>query len=214
MIPKTLHRAACALAAAAVLSVASAPGRATTVQPMTIVDLLDHAQTIVAGRVTKVTDGFDGKGIPYTEVTLNVSDSIRGQKGSTYTFRQFGLAEPRKMPDGRVHLGARPAGWPTWRAGESAIVFLYPKAKYTGLQTTVGLGYGKLSTGNGAALNAHDNATLFHNVNVNRALLDSAEVQMVDTRQGPVNEATLRKFLHRAVDGNWTKNGSIANAKR
>src|SRR5262249_18004411 len=149
----------------------------------------------------------------YTEVTLKVTDSIRGAKSATYTFRQFGLDKPRAMPDGRVHLGARPAGWPTWRTGESAIVFLYPKAKYTGLQTTVGLGYGKLSTGNGAALNAHDNATLFTNVTVNRALLDSAEQQMVDTKHGPVNEGTLRKFLHRAVDGNWISNGSIGNAK-
>ena len=93
-------------------------------------------------------------------------------------------------------------------------MFLYPKAKYTGLQTTVGLGYGKLSTGNGAALNAHDNATLFANVTVNRALLDNAEQQMVDTKHGPVNESTLRTFLHRAVDGNWVKNGSISHAKR
>lgn len=214
MSPKRLRAAASALVSAAFLALASAPGQATTVEPMNIVDLLNHAQTIVAGQVTKVTDGFDAKGVPYTEVTLKVSDTIRGQKGQTFTFRQFGLAKPRTMPDGRVHLGARPAGWPTWRANESAIVFLYPRAKYTGLQTTVGLGYGKLSTGNGAALNAHDNATLFANVTVNRALLDTAELQMVDTKQGPVNDATLRKFLHRAVDGNWVKNGSIGHAKR
>jgi hypothetical protein len=214
MSPKKLRAATCALVSAVLLSLASGASHATTVQPMSIVDLLDYAQTIVAGQVTKVTDGFDAKGVPYTEVTLKVSDTIRGQKGQTYTFRQFGLAKPRTMPDGRVHLGARPADWPTWRASESAIVFLYPKAKYTGLQTTVGLGYGKLSTGNGAALNAHDNATLFANVTVNRALLDNAEQQMVDTKHGPVNESTLRTFLHRAVDGNWVKNGSISHAKR
>jgi hypothetical protein len=28
-----------------------------------------------------------------------------------------------------------------------------------------------------------------------------------------VNADTFRKFLHRAVDGNWARNGSIANAK-
>jgi len=214
MSPKKFSAVARAFVPVLLLALASVPSFATTVQPMSIVDLLDHAQTIVAGQVTKVTDGFDAKGVPYTEVTLKVSDTIRGQKGQAYTFRQFGLAAPRTMPDGRVHLGGRPAGWPTWRAGESAIVFLYPKAKYTGLQTTVGLGYGKLSIGNGSALDAHDNATLFSNVAVNRALLDSAELQLVDTKQGPVNEATLRKFLHRAVDGNWTKNGSMSNAKR
>ena len=37
---------------------------------------------------------------------------------------------------------------------------------------------------------------------------------MFETKKGPVNADTLRKFLHRAVDGNWVKNGSIANAKR
>ena len=41
------------------------------------------------------------------------------------------------------------------------MVFLYPKARQTGLQTTVGLGYGKLSVGNGVAMNGYDNAGLF-----------------------------------------------------
>jgi hypothetical protein len=112
-----------------------------------------------------------------------------------------------------VHLGGRPAGWPTWRAGETAIAFLYPKAKFTGLQTTVGLGYGKVSVGGGVAMNAHDNAGLFSGVSVNRALLDGAEQQMFDTGKGPVNDETFRKFLRRAVDGNWVKNGSIRNER-
>jgi hypothetical protein len=181
---------------------------------MSVVDLLDHSQDIVAGRVEKVSDGFDAKGVPYTEVTLKVMDVIRGAKGETYTFRQFGLDKPRTMPDGRVHLGGRPSSWPTWRKDEVAILFLYPKAKYTGLQTTVGLGYGKVSIGSGVAMNAYDNTGLFSGVKVNRALLDSAEKQMFDTHKGPVNEQAFRKFLHRAVAGNWVKNGSIANAKR
>ena len=36
---------------------------------------------------------------------------------------------------------------------------------------------------------------------------------MLGTKKGPVDADTLRKFLHRAVDGNWVKKGSIANAK-
>ena len=192
----------------------STASHATSVQQMSVVDLLNHSQDIVAGRVDKVTDGFDAKGVPYTEVTLKVMDVIRGARGETYTFRQFGLDKPRTMPDGRVYLGGRPSSWPTWRKDEVAIVFLYPKAKFTGLQTTVGLGYGKVSVGSGVAMNAYDNTGLFSGVNVNRALLDSAEKQMFDTQKGPVNEEAFRKFLHRAVAGNWVKNGSIANAKR
>ena len=191
-----------------------ASSHATSVRPMSVVDLLDYSQTIVSGRVEKVTDGFDAKGVPYTEVTLKVMDMIRGQKSETYTFRQYGLEKPRAMPDGRVYLGGRPASWPTWRNGEVAIVFLYPKAKFTGLQTTVGLGHGKVSVGSGVAMNAYDNTALFAGVNINRALLGSAEQQMFDTKKGPVNEQTFRKFLHRAVEGNWTKNGSMTNAKR
>ena len=187
---------------------------ATSVRPTSVVDLIDRAQTIVAGQVESVTDGFDAKGVPYTEVTLKVKDTIRGNKSDTYTFRQFGLERPRTMPDGRVYLGGRPTGWPAWHKGEGAIVFLYPKAKYTGLQTTVGLGYGKVAVSGGVAMNAYDNAGLFAGVNVDRSLLDSAERQMFDTRSGAVDETTFRKFLHRAVEGDWVKKGSISNGKR
>jgi hypothetical protein len=200
--------------AALTFAVFSVPSYATSVRQMSIVDLLDHSQTILAGRVEKVADGFDAKGVPYTEVTIKVMDTIRGEKGATYTFRQFGLDKPRTMPDGRVHLGGRLAGWPTWHSGEVAILFLYPKAKLTGMHTTVGLGYGKMSVGSGAVMNAYDNTGLFAGVKVDRALLDGAEQQMVDTKKGPVNEETFRKFLHRAVEGNWTKNGSLANERR
>jgi hypothetical protein len=190
------------------------PGHATSVRRMNIVDLLDHSQQIVAGRVESVTDGFDARGVPYTEVTLKVSDMVRGPKAETLVFRQFGLDKPRTMPDGSVFLGGRPTGWPAWRKDEAAIVFLYPKAKHTGLQTTVGLGYGKVSVGNGVAMNAYDNTGLFAGVQVKPGLLDSAEATMFDTTRGPVDAETFRKFLHRAEEGNWTKNGSMAHAKR
>ncbi len=181
---------------------------------MSIVDLLEHSQTIVAGRVEKVTDGVTRDGVPFTEVTLAVTDPIRGVKGKTHTFRQFGLDKPRTLPDGRVYLGGRPQGWPTWREGEVALIFLYPKARLTGLQTTVGLGYGKLSLGNGVALNAFENASLFSNVNANTSLLSDAERKMFDTRKGAVDAKTLSNFLHRAVDGNWVQKGNIVNETR
>ena len=193
---------------------ASASSHATSVRQMNVVDLLAHSDTIVSGQVEKVTDGFAPGGVPYTEVTLRVMDTIRGDKAATYTFRQFGLDKPRTMPDRRVYLGGRPTGWPTWRKNEVALVFLYPKARQTGLQTTVGLGYGKVSVGNGVALNGYDNTGLFQNIKVNRGLLDSAEADMFATKRGPVDAETLRKFLHRAVEGKWVQTGRISNAKR
>ncbi len=212
-LPGRSRRIARSLLATLALLVASAPGHATSVIPLTVVDLLAHSGTIVAGQVQSVTDGFDTRGLPFTEVTIKVSDTIRGQQASTFTFRQLGLDKPRKLADGRVYLG-RPTGWPKWRKNEAAIVFMYPKAEATGLQTTVGLGQGKLSLANGVAMNSYENATLFKDVKINRSLLNGAEQKMFDTQKGPVDAETLRKFLHRAVQGNWVKNGSIANATR
>jgi hypothetical protein len=209
---RTARGLACALVAALGLAAISAPSHATSVMPLTVVDLLAHSQTIVAGQVQSVTDGFDARGLPYTEVTIKVADTIRGQKAETYTFRQFGLDKPRKTADGRTYLG-RPTGWPTWRKDEAAIVFLYSRARTTGLQTTVGLGQGKLNLANGVAMNGYDNVGLFSGVQASRGLLTSSEQAMLGTKKGPVDADTFRKFLHRAVDGNWVKKGSIANAK-
>lgn len=207
------RRSAGVVLAALWLLAVSTPGHATSIAQMTVVDLLEHSDAIVVGKVTRVTDGFDARGLPYTEVTMQVADTIRGQKSSTYTFRQFGLDKPRRLADGRVYLG-RPQGWPTWRKGENAMVFMYPKARRTGFQTTVGLGQGKLGLANGVAMNSFDNAGLFSNVRVNRSLLDSSEQELFDTRKGPVNADAFRRLLRRAVDGEWVRNGSIANARR
>ena len=207
----SVRRLACALSLLALPWLAS-PSQATTVRPMNIVDLIDNSETIVAGRVEKVTDGFTANGMPYTEITVRVLDRIRGAQGSTYTFRQFGLTGPRTMPDGKVYLGGRPEGWPTFKTGEVSLLFLYAKGKATGFQTTVGLGYGKLGMGNGAAVNAYDNVGLFSNVAIDRSKLSADEQKMFDAKNGPVNADTLRNFVRRAVDQKLTP-GSRANER-
>ena len=187
------------LAALLALLCAAMPIQATTVRPMNVVDLIDHSDTIVAGRVEKVTDGFATNGMPYTEVTIRVIDRFRGAAGANYTFRQFGLSAPRTLPNGKVYLGGRPEGWPTWRVGEVSLLFLYPRARVTGFQTTVGLGYGKLGMGNGVAVNSFNNAGLFSNTGIDRSKLSADEQRMFDAKNGPVNAGTLRSFLRRAV---------------
>jgi hypothetical protein len=181
---------------------------ATTVKPMNIVDLIDNSATIVAGRVENVTDGFTSSGLPYTEVTVRVIDRFRGAKAGTLTFRQFGLSGPRTMPNGKVYLGGRPEGWPTWKTGEVSLVFLYAKARVTGFQTTVGLGYGKLGMGNGVAVNSFDNVGLFSNVQIDRAKLSADEQKLFDAKNGPVNADALRSFLRRAIDQKLTPGSS------
>ena len=78
------RRLSCALTVL-VSSLVASTGQATTVKPMNIVDLIDHSETIVAGRVEKVTDGFTAAGLPYTEVTVHVLDRFRGASGSSFT---------------------------------------------------------------------------------------------------------------------------------
>ena len=180
------------------------PLQATTVRQLNIIELIDHSETIVAGRVEQVTDGFTPAGMPYTEVTIRVVDRFRGAEGETYTFRQFGLAGPRTLPNGKVYLGGRPEGWPVWNVGETSLLFLYPKARVTGFQTTVGLGYGKLGIGNGLAANAHDNAGLFANTAIDRSRLTPKERGLFEAKGGPVNADTLRSFLRRAIKENLT----------
>ena len=196
---------------AAILAV---PSEATSVRQMNVVDLLEHSATIVAGHVEKVSDGFDAQGVPYTEVTLKVTDPIRGAQGEYHTFRQYGLTTSRKDRDGRTFMAGAPEGWPTWHVGETAVVFLYPKARQTGLQTTVGLGYGKLSVGNGLALNGYDNDGLFRGVKVKSGVLNDKERAMFATGRGPVEAETLRGMLRRAVAEKWVESGRISNAKR
>ena len=201
------RRLGCALFLWASLAVSSLT-QATTVRPMNIIDLIDGSDAIVAGRVQKVTDGFDASGLPYTEITVHVVDRFRGVSGNTFTFRQFGLSAPRTMPDGKVYLGGRPEGWPVFKAGEVSLLFLYPKARMTGFQTTVGLGYGKLGMGNGVAVNSYDNVGLFSNVKIDRTKLTRDEQKMFDAKNGPVNADTLRSFIRRAVNQKLTPGSS------
>jgi len=179
---------------------------------MNILDLIDRADIIIAGRVEHVADGFTSAGMPYTEVTVRVIDRFRGAQAETLTFRQFGLSAPRTLPSGKVYLGGRPEGWPVWKVGEVSLVFLYPKARVTGFQTTVGLGYGKLGMGNGVAVNAFDNVGLFANVEIDRSRLSADEQKMFDAKNGPVSSETLRNFIRRAA-AERPAPGSTSNAR-
>ena len=92
-----------------------------SVLPRTIVDLIDLSEYILVGTAVDVHDGLTPNQLPYTEVTLQVDESLKGEVPHTYTFRQFGLLEPRQMPDGRTNLMVSPDGWPRFRSGEKVV---------------------------------------------------------------------------------------------
>ena len=188
---------------------------ATTFQrEANIVDLLSQSELILRGTVTSVTDGIDDRGIPYTEVKLHVSESLRGQVGSDYTFRQFGLLKPRDMGNGTVNLMVTPAGWATYAKGEETILFLRKHAAWTGLQTTAGLGQGKFKVAMASATNQANNAGLFKHVVINPSVLGTKEQRAMLTSQGPVNVNAFTSLVRQAVQNQWVEKGSMRLAEK
>jgi hypothetical protein len=209
---KTIRHPICIGTAAICLLLASASAFAT-VQPRdtTIVDLVGKSELILRGTVKSVSDGIDARGFPYTEVTLHVAEAIRGDVGTEYTFRQFGLLKPRSMGNGMVNLMVTPSGWTTYSQGEEAILFLNRHAKYTGLQTTVGLGRGKFKVSASGASNDANNSGLFNHVKVEPNLLAGADRRMMSANRGAVDTKAFVSLVRKAVNGRWVEQGSMRN---
>jgi hypothetical protein len=158
-----------------------------------------------------VTDGVDASGFPYTEVTVHVAEAIRGEVGTEYTFRQFGLLKPRSMGNGLVNLMVTPSGWTTYEKGEDAILFLNKHAKYTGLQTTVGLGRGKFRISMAGASNNANNSGLFAHVKIEPNLLASSDRRMMGSKKGAVDTKAFVSLVRKAVKDRWIEQGSMRN---
>jgi hypothetical protein len=211
--PRSTVRAVAWMACALLLAPAAA--HATTVRKqINVVDLIQESELIVRGRVKAVTDGIDARGIPYTEVTLQIGEALKGQPGSEFTFRQFGLLAPKKMGDGRVNLMVTPTAWATYTKGEESIFFLRQPASRTGLRTTAGLAQGQFRVNAAGAVNALDNAGLFERVTVDPGLLGDAEKRVMATTRGAVNARSFSSLVKQAVDGKWIENGRMRHADR
>jgi hypothetical protein len=205
---------ACAVLACALL-LAPSETRATTVKRhLSIVDLLQQSEVIVRGRVKSVTDGVDARGIPYTEVTLVVAESLKGKVGGEYTFRQFGLLAPKRMENGLVNLMVTPSAWSTYARGEESIYFLRKAAAWTGLRTTAGLAQGKFQVSVAGATNSVDNTGLFERVTVDPGLLGDGEQRVMATTRGAVNAKSFTSLVKQAVEGKWVENGRMRHVDR
>jgi len=176
-----------------------------------IMDLISQSEIIIRGNVVEVTDGFDKNNLPYTQVRVRVSETLRGNVGAEYTFRQFGLREPRKI-NGRTYLAVTPAGWSTYQPNEEVMLFLYKAASLSGLRTTVGLNQGKFAIMGGNALSQSDNAGLFKGVSVDKALLNDTDQRLLATPKGAVNAESLTAFVRRAVNDKWIEKGAMRRA--
>src|SRR5262245_44867932 len=184
---------------------------ALSVKNTNFVDLLSEANAIVVGRVEAVTDGLDGRGIPYTEIRLDVSESIRGNISGSYTFRQFGLTNPRLSSDGTRKLMPGPTGFPQYAVGEQVVLFLRPAAAWTGFRMPVGVSQGKFNLGPGRAENDMGNAGLFHNVRLDKRSQNDETHRMM-TSTGAVNPDAFLSFVRRAVHERWVETGRMSRA--
>ena len=175
------------------------PVDATKVMRRNIQELVSMGDQIVVGKVVHVSDGIDAQNVPYTEVTIAVSETPKGTASGSYTFRQFGLIKPRDMGNGLTNLNVTPSGWPTYAQDEKVVVFLYKQAPWTGLRTTVGLMQGKFTIKDGFVANDINNEGLFNGVHVNKRNLTEKEQAMVQMKHGRIPEDVFMSFLRKST---------------
>lgn len=184
---------------------------AKNMEKQNLVQLMTHSDSILIGTVTEKTEGFH-KGLPYTEITLTVGQSLKGSHGSTYTFRQFGLIEPRSMGDGRVNLMVTPAGWPTYAKGEQVMLFLHKPASETGFQTTAGLTQGKFTIKGDRIANDINNDALFDGMQIKHKL-SKTQQDLVNQAGGSYAATDFFSLVKTAVEENWIENGVMTDEK-
>ena len=211
---KDVRRLNLMLVTIAGLVLAESSAMALSLVEQNVVELLRESDAIVVGTVSTVTDGINDKGIPYTEITLSISESIRGTLKDTYTFRQFGLMKPRPTADGAMIRMPAPDGFPRFAKGEHVLLFLYPQAERTGLRTTAGLTQGKFTFGPGFVANGTGNAGLFRNVSLDQALLADSDRRLLATQSGSLSPDDFLGFVRRAVHGRWVETGLLSSRGR
>jgi hypothetical protein len=174
-----------------------------------VVDLIELSELILVGRVTAIGDGFE-KGVPYTEVTLQVDETLKGSAGGSYTFRQFGLLAPKVQDDGRTCVLVTPDGWPRFENGEEVLLFLYKKASRTGLARR--WGSPRNSTATARLVNGSQRG-LFKNVEISPGLLPPGQQKLLSMKKGPVWGDTLVSFVRTAVQDRWIENRKLRHVK-
>ena len=184
---------------------------AKNIKKQNFLELMTHTDSILVGTVSNKTDGFH-KGLPYTEITLDVGQSFKGDHGSSYSFRQFGLIEPKSMGDGRINLMVTPAGWPTYAKGEQVMLFLHKPASETGFQTTSGLTQGKFTIRGNKIANDINNDALFAGVKIN-GKLSPTQQDLVNQPGGSYAANDFIALIKTAVEENWIENGVLTNEK-
>ncbi len=178
-----------------------------------MVDLLAESEIIVHGDIINVRDRM-GPGLPHTQVDVRVRESIRGEAGEVFSFRQFGMINPRRINSKYKMLNLTPAGWATYKEGEEVVLFLHAAASLTGLRAPIGLEQGKFELSAGNAVNTARNIGLFDNMELPVNQLTAGENTMLLNQEGPVNTVAFLTLLRRAVNENWVERGMLRHVQK
>jgi len=127
---------------------------AVMVMPFNVEELARRAEKVFVGTCTNVSHKVNDRGIPVVEVTFVVTETIKGEVGSTVTFQQFDaqtrLPPPpttandriRELPQG-IFAKAALIEMPTYQLRQEVVLFLAAPGKL-GLTSPIGLVQGKL----------------------------------------------------------------------
>jgi hypothetical protein len=127
----------------------SASSYATTVERLSLPDMVKKAHKIVVGRVTaERTHWSDNRKLILTTYTIEVGETMKGQTARTVEITTIG----GKIGDRELHV----SGMPVFDTGEDAVVFLENANAFS---LVVGLGQGKFSITNGEVSNAVSDLT-------------------------------------------------------
>jgi hypothetical protein len=119
------------------------PSFATTVERLTLDDMVKKAQSIVHGKVRGARTHWSANGkLILTTYTIDVSENIKGQGSKTVELTTIG----GRIGDTTLYV----SGMPSFQTGEDAVVFV---EKSAGFSTVVGLSQGKFAVANGEVSN-------------------------------------------------------------
>jgi hypothetical protein len=179
-----------------------------------LADLIAQSELILLATVDRVSDGVTAQDVPFTEITLEVSETLKGAVGNRYRFRQFGLQQPQTAAGRPYHPALKLTGVPRWNSGEIVLVFLQQPARHTGLRSTVGLSRGKLTEVGGRFETPYGLAGLFDNLVIEADGLTPDQIEMLNGSMRAVNTAPLLALVRRAVSESWIETGLMHHAER
>ena len=158
-------------------------GQSATVVKLSLNDMVSLSTNIVHGKVIDVTAAWNKEKTQiFTTVTVETTENLKGNKPSTFTFKQLGGT----VGDRRVSV----PGFPVYEVGSEAVLFL-TNDPYDRI-ATVGLGQGKFNV----YTDEESGEKMVANDVLGLELLDSSKLTEASTIR--LNLSELKKSIKKA----------------